>query len=283
MLSVEDFCRILKRNGFGPYAGVPCSILKPLINYLLDSYDMTYYTATSEGEAMGIAGGFGLAGKIPVVLMQNSGLGNAITPLTSLQLVYNLPALILVSWRGEPGKPDEPEHRVMGPITRELLDVIGIPNECLVESNHELKNQILRMKGIVTKTNRPVALIVKKGAFTEYIQKAGEKELKVPLMQRKEARIALDKAVFSRFQNGVPKELQLVIRVDRGSQFIAKVFKDAVKLSGLTIQFCGIQCPNDKPYIESFISKYKTEEIYRNCYETFNDEKKAWKNYKFLV
>lgn len=96
-----------------------------------------------------------------------------------------------------------------------------------------------------------------------------------------EARIALDKAVFSRFQNGVPKELQLVVRVDRGSQFIAKVFKDAVKLSGLNIQFCGIQCPNDKPYIESFISKYKTEEVYRNCYETFNDAKKAWQNYKF--
>jgi len=96
-----------------------------------------------------------------------------------------------------------------------------------------------------------------------------------------EARVALDKAVFSRFQNGVPKELQLVVRVDRGSQFIAKIFKEAVKLSGLNIQFCGIQCPNDKPYIESFVSKYKTEEVYRNCYETYETAKNAWQNYKF--
>ena len=96
-----------------------------------------------------------------------------------------------------------------------------------------------------------------------------------------EARIALEKAVFSRFQNGVPKELQLVVRVDRGSQFIAKIFKEAVKLSGLNIQFCGIQCPNDKPYIESFVSKYKTEEVYRNCYETFDVAKNSWFSYKF--
>lgn len=79
----------------------------------------------------------------------------------------------------------------------------------------------------------------------------------------KEAAVALQNTVFSRFPNGVFKELQLVVRVDRGSQFIAKLFKDAVKLLGLDIRFCGIQTPNDKPYIESFISKYKTEEVYR--------------------
>ena len=84
MVSVENLCRILKQNGFGPYAGVPCSILKPLINYLFDSSKVIYYTATGEGEAMGIAAGFALAGKLPVVMMQNSGLGNAVNPLTSL-------------------------------------------------------------------------------------------------------------------------------------------------------------------------------------------------------
>jgi len=96
-----------------------------------------------------------------------------------------------------------------------------------------------------------------------------------------ESRVALDKAVFSRFPIGVPKELQLVVRVDRGSQFIAKIFKEAAKLSRLNIQFYGIQCPNDKPYIESFVSKYKTEEVYRNCYETYDVAKNAWLSYKF--
>lgn len=187
MVLAENFCRILKRNGFDLYTGVPCSILKPIINYLLDEPNVTYYTATSEGEAMGIAAGFSLSGKMPVVLMQNSGLGNAVNPLTSLHLIYNLPALLLVSWRGEPGKADEPEHRIMGPITPKLLDVMEIYNECLVESNQKLGAQIFRMKDMIAKTNRPVALVVKKGSFTEYIQKSTQKELKRPLLRRKEA------------------------------------------------------------------------------------------------
>ena len=186
MLGVENFYQILKRNGFGPYTGVPCSILKPLIDYLLDTPNVTYYTATSEGEAIGIVAGFTLAGKLPVVMMQNSGLGNAVNPLTSLQLVYNLPALLLVSWRGEPGKLDEPEHRVMGPITLGALNVIGLPNECLVGSNQELESQILRMKNIIIETNKPAALVIRRGIFDEYIQKSAQKELKTPLLRRKE-------------------------------------------------------------------------------------------------
>lgn len=187
MVSVEDFCKILKQNGFGPYTGVPCSILNPLINYLLDTRDVRYYTATSEGEATGIAAGFSLAGKTPVVIMQNSGLGNAINPLTSLQLVYHLPALLLVSWRGEPGRPDEPEHSIMGPITPELLNVIGLPNECLIDSNQGLEAQILGIKNIITRTHRPVALIIKKGTFKKYISEYPAKRLGRTLMHRKEA------------------------------------------------------------------------------------------------
>lgn len=95
-----------------------------------------------------------------------------------------------------------------------------------------------------------------------------------------QARVALEYAVFKRFPNGVDKELQLVVRVDRGSQFIARIFKEAVRLSGLNIQFCGIQCPDDKPYIESFMSKYKTEEVYSNSYDTFEEAKASWLSYK---
>lgn len=186
MLSAKEFCEVLKRNAFGPYTGVPCSILKPLINYALDDQNMEYYTATSEGEAMGIAAGFALAGKLPVVMMQNSGLGNAINPLASLHLIYSLPALLLISWRGEPGKPDEPEHRAMGPITRELLDVMGLHNECLVERRQKLGDQILRLRNVIIEANVPAALIVRKGTFSEYI-KSNRKESKTPVLRRKEA------------------------------------------------------------------------------------------------
>lgn len=187
MIAPENFCRILKQNGFGPYTGVPCSILSPLINYVISNPDMPYYPATSEGEAMGIAAGISLAGNLPVVMMQNSGLGNAINPITSLQLVYNLPVLLLISWRGEPDKPDEPEHRIMGPITADLLDVAGLHNECLLESEPELKKQILHIEELIANTNKPVALIVRKGTFDKYSQKPVKKSLNETLMRRKEA------------------------------------------------------------------------------------------------
>lgn len=193
MISPENFCRILKKNGFGPYTGVPCSILKPLISYALNNPDIAYYTSTSEGEAMGIAAGFVLGGKLPVVMMQNSGLGNAINPITSLNLIYNLPALLLVSWRGEPGKPDEPEHSIMGPITKNLLRVVGLHYECLTKFEKELEKQILHVKDLIIKTNKPVALIVQKGTFEEQRQESTEKRPENAQMRRKEAiRVIVD-------------------------------------------------------------------------------------------
>ena len=94
--------------------GVPCSVFTPLINRLGASAASEHFICTSEGEAMGLAGGFALAGSLPVVYMQNDGFGNAVNPLSSLQLLYRLPALLLISWRGEPGLKDAPQHRVMG-------------------------------------------------------------------------------------------------------------------------------------------------------------------------
>ena len=124
-----------------------------------------YIAATSEGEAVGIASGCFLAGSIPVVLMQNSGLGNAINPLTSLNLVYEIPFLILISLRGEPGIPDAPEHIVMGPITEKMLELIGIEYEFLVESQSHVEEQLARAYRKIVQTNKPCALIVKKGIF----------------------------------------------------------------------------------------------------------------------
>jgi len=187
MLSAKGFWAVLKGHAFGPCTGVPCSILKPLINYALDNQDLEYYTATSEGEAMGLAAGFALAGKLPVVMMQNSGLGNAINPLTSLHLIYNLPVLLLISWRGEPGKPDEPEHRVMGSITLKLLDVMGLRNEALAESGKELEEQILRLKSIIVESNMPAVLIVRRGILSQYVERSVGEKPKVPMMRRKEA------------------------------------------------------------------------------------------------
>lgn len=159
----EVFVKELKRIGYGPYIGVPCSILKELINYLVTSEKDLYYAAANEGEAMGLASGFALSNRIPVVMMQNSGLGNIVNPLTSLSLVFNFRALLLITLRGEKGTNDEPQHSIMGEITESLLKLLKIEYEIL-----DVDNYVLQLEGLYEKMcllDRPVALLIRSKTF----------------------------------------------------------------------------------------------------------------------
>ena len=95
-----------------------------------------------------------------------------------------------------------------------------------------------------------------------------------------EASEALEKAVMSRFGGKVPEGHNLTLRVDRGSQFRAYRFRETARLLNVRLEYAGIKCPEDKPYIESFISNYKTEEIYRNEYRNFQEAKSGWETYR---
>lgn len=95
-----------------------------------------------------------------------------------------------------------------------------------------------------------------------------------------EAEQVILEAVCRRFPEGqVPEGLTLVLRVDRGGQFIAGRIRKLAAFLGLHLEVCGIQTPNDKPDVESFISCYKTEEVYRNQYRNFAKAHAAWKDY----
>jgi phosphonopyruvate decarboxylase len=126
MIRADQFIAEASGRGFDFYTGVPCSFLTPLINGVISDTRLAYVGAASEGEAVAIAAGAWLAGKKPVVMFQNSGLGNAVNPLTSLNAPFRIPSLLITTWRGEPGRPDEPQHEVMGQITHDLLSLMGI-------------------------------------------------------------------------------------------------------------------------------------------------------------
>jgi len=110
--------------------------LKDIILCLSSDSDLPYVPATREDEAMGIATGACLAGKQPIVMMQNSGLGSSINPLASLDILYRIPMLLLISWRGYQGK-DAPEHLIMGEAMLKLLDALGVPYQVISEDNPE--------------------------------------------------------------------------------------------------------------------------------------------------
>ncbi len=95
-----------------------------------------------------------------------------------------------------------------------------------------------------------------------------------------EAVQALEEAVASRFGGRVPEEHRLILRVDRGSQFVARRFREAAQALNVTLEYAGIQCPEDKPYIESFFGHYKTEEVYRTEYTTLAEGQVGWQLYR---
>jgi phosphonopyruvate decarboxylase len=169
MIDTRMFGEELKRLGFTFFSGVPCSFLKSLINYAINECE--YVAAVNEGDAVAIASGAYMGGKKPVVLMQNSGLTNAVSPLTSLTYPFRIPLLGFVSLRGEPDIPDEPQHELMGQITTRLLDLINVEWQYLSADWEEAKRQLVEANQHIN-SNRPFFFVVKKGTYdNEVLQK----------------------------------------------------------------------------------------------------------------
>ena len=164
MIQSQDFMSACMSRDYTFYTGVPCSFLKPLINYVIQNPDVDYITSTSEGEAVGIAAGAYLAGRKAVVMCQNSGLGNTINPLTSLCFPFRIPILLIVTLRGEPGLNDEPQHELMGQITGELLETLHIKWEFFPDVLEKIGMVLDRAETEMAKTGLPFALIMKKGS-----------------------------------------------------------------------------------------------------------------------
>jgi phosphonopyruvate decarboxylase len=134
MISADDFCACLERHGYTFFTGVPCSYFQGPIELATNGERLRYVAAANEGAALGVAAGAALAGARPVVMLQSSGFGNLVNPLTSLSMVYGIPALVFISLRAHPdGYGDEPQHRVMGASLERLLGVLGLPVEPLPE------------------------------------------------------------------------------------------------------------------------------------------------------
>jgi phosphonopyruvate decarboxylase len=155
------------------FTGVPDSQLKALCDWLLKRYGAfsdKHIIAANEGNAVGIAAGYYLAtGKIPVVYLQNSGIGNIINPVASLlnDKVYGIPVLFVVGWRGEPGVSDEPQHIYQGEVTVKLLEDIGIHTYIIDKkiTEAEFYAKTAEFESLFSK-GKSAAFIVRKSALT---------------------------------------------------------------------------------------------------------------------
>ena len=163
-LTSQSFIKRLIQEDYKFFTGVPCSLLSGLIYELEDQQEVRYIPAVREDAAVGLCTGAYLAGAMPVLLMQNSGLGYSLNAFTSLNLIYNIPMLVIMSWRGKDGK-DAPEHIIMGDIDKQLLKTAGMEYSLLNTDNCD---EVLRKaKNKICEEKLPYTLIVEKGLFDE--------------------------------------------------------------------------------------------------------------------
>lgn len=168
MISASSFIEHLRGLGYSQYAGVPCSFLKPFINYVISDATLNYIGATSEGEAVGITLGAYLAGRKTVTMCQNSGLGNMVNPLTSLNHPFRVPTLLITTWRGEPGVKDEPQHALMGQITHRLLETMQIPWLPFPKAESEIADIMARAEAHMRGCQLPFALVMSHDTVAEF-------------------------------------------------------------------------------------------------------------------
>ena len=149
MVNTDYFFSSLRHSGVELFTGVPDSLLKDICAYISDNTSPdNHIISANEGNAISIGIGHHLATKkVPLIYLQNSGLGNIINPLLSLADpdVYSIPMILLIGWRGEPGIEDEPQHIKQGRVTIDLLNTMKIPYEVLSsKTTSEEADQIVK-------------------------------------------------------------------------------------------------------------------------------------------
>jgi phosphonopyruvate decarboxylase len=173
MLDAAEFCKTLESNRFTFFTGVPDSLLKDLTGYISSNVPPeNHITAANEGNAVALAVGHYLATGSPgVVYMQNSGIGNAVNPLLSLadEMVYSIPLLLVIGWRGEPGrKADEPQHLKQGLVTLDLLSAMGIEYDIVSGDTSEPYEVVSAAAKRTIETSKPRAIVISAGTFEKY-------------------------------------------------------------------------------------------------------------------
>lgn len=175
MIECKEFYESLKKSGLDFYTGVPDSLLKNFCFFVDDNLPSDQHIiAANEGAAIGLATGYHMAtGKIPVVYLQNSGLGNTINPLLSIAdpEVYSIPMLLIIGWRGEPGIKDEPQHKKQGRVMIDMIKSMELPYS-IIDANTDFDKAISEATVFMKEKKQPFVFAVREGTFGNYSTKS---------------------------------------------------------------------------------------------------------------
>lgn len=185
----------LDKAGVRFYAGVPDSYLNGFCNHALAHFPDRTVIAANEGNAVGIAAGHWFAtGELPLVYMQNSGLGNAVNPLASLAdvRVYAVPMLLLVGWRGQgDSEPNHPQHTLQGEMTPKMLETMHIPYSVLEDDDEAFAEALAEAGATCRERRQAYGLIAPKGVMAS-AEKANDRDATYPMSREEAMETVLD-------------------------------------------------------------------------------------------
>ena len=164
-LSASELVNTLISGGYDHWLGIPCSYLGPVLQTATEHSSIHWHNTTRESDTLAFACGLYLGGKSPVVLMQNSGLLNALDALSSLVKPYKIPLLLIVSHRGCPSaSPDAEHHHTTGRITEDLLDLLQIPHQTMHGSD-SVETLVNTALDSIRETRSPYVFLVPQHTF----------------------------------------------------------------------------------------------------------------------
>lgn len=168
MIEGQDFVDVAREAGYTTYTGVPCSFLTPFINFVINDERLSYISSANEGDAVATASGAAVGGQRSIVMIQNSGLGNTVSPLTSLNYVFRIPLLLICTHRGAPDLKDEPQHELMGRITGSLLETMEIPWEPFPIEPGAIRAAWDRARAFIECKERPYVFVMRRGTVAAH-------------------------------------------------------------------------------------------------------------------
>ena len=191
MLNIVRIIKTIKKSGVEFISGVPDTLLNDFCLGLDSHWDKEQHVlAANEGNAIALAAGYHIAtNTVPLVYMQNSGMGNSMNPLISLtdKGVYSIPMVILIGWRGEPGIGDWPQHQRQGELSPVLLDALNIPYKILDENEESSLASIEWSVEEARRTHQPTALLVKKNVLAKKEKSGFDESDQIYSLSREEA------------------------------------------------------------------------------------------------
>jgi sulfopyruvate decarboxylase alpha subunit len=138
---------------------VPDNPLSSILAALASNHPEVRATlAAREEEAVGIAAGLYLGGANPALMMQSSGLGNTPNALASLLIAFQIPAVMIVSMRGDPGEWNAAQVP-MGRAVAPLLDALGVQH-LSVDRAEDARDVVLSLANLAFGTRGPTACLL---------------------------------------------------------------------------------------------------------------------------